>query len=62
MSNSINSVNISLAFIRKAIEKRIPKKPIKNLDYYVCRGCFADVPVDGFNYCPICGQRIDWSE
>ena len=45
----------------KSIEKQEPIKPINN--HCICgadvRNWTGDDP---FNYCPECGQKIDWSE
>ena len=58
----------------KAIEKQIPAEPHFEGDGYwngelvydtwVCPNCGTDyeVETDKYNYCPECGQRIDWSE
>lgn len=49
----------------EALDKQIPKKPL--IGKYTCR-CFNEhnIPVPCRNgkmkYCPMCGQRIDWSE
>ena len=50
-------------FAIKALEKQIPKKPTKDkyipeLDF--CPECGTEVT--NCNYCPLCGQNIDWSE
>lgn len=53
----------------EALEKQIPRKPIGGFDfanneYKICCECSAIVQ-DGewkANYCPDCGQKIDWSE
>ena len=53
----------------EALEKQIPKKPIGGVDfagneYRICCECSAIVQ-DGewkANYCPDCGQALDWSE
>lgn len=53
-----------------ALEKQIPKKPIKLEDgYYYCEHCgeykslmFFGGSKKRFAYCPICGQALDWSE
>lgn len=53
----------------EALEKQIPKKPLTGIDfarneYRICCECSAIVK-DGewrANYCPDCGQAIDWSE
>lgn len=52
-----------------AIDKQIPKKPIGGFDfanneYEICCQCSAIVQ-DGewrANYCPDCGQALDWSD
>lgn len=56
------------------IEKQIPKKPIFQGDGYYdgelvydtwfCPNCDTayEVDVDEYNYCPHCGQALDWSE
>ena len=52
-----------------ALEKQIPKKP----DFYgdsedgkmLCSSCgedLWDLKECGFNYCPYCGQALDWEE
>ena len=58
----------------KALKKQIPKKPIYQGDGYYdgelvydtwfCPNCDAgyEVGTDEYNYCPNCGQAIDWSE
>lgn len=53
----------------EALEKQIPKKPLAGIDFMgnefrICCKCSAIVK-DGewrANYCPDCGQAIDWSE
>lgn len=53
----------------EALEKQIPKRPLGGFDfanneYKICCKCSAIVK-DGewrANYCPDCGQAIDWSE
>lgn len=51
----------------KAIEREKAKKPMKAIDesgikYTACPLCGAVVQSDGFsfNYCPDCGQKLDW--
>ena len=59
----------------KALEKQIPKKPTFDGDGYAPDGSFAwdewlctncgsryEVDFDDYDYCPNCGQRIDWSD
>ena len=58
-----------------ALEKQIPKKPTFDGDGYAPDGSFAwdewlctncgsryEVDFDDYDYCPNCGQRIDWSD
>lgn len=47
----------------KAIEKQIPKKP-KGTQIPICGVCngIMDLMQGELNYCPNCGQKIDWSE
>ena len=56
-----------------ALEKQIPKKPKVPIDTWVCPDCGRDVEYQvmlgenilfggQYNYCPNCGQKIDWSE
>lgn len=47
-----------------ALEKQIPKKPIKPgplLLFYKCPICKNSVDDYG-RYCIVCGQKLDWSE
>lgn len=58
----------------KALEKQIPKKPDFEADGYsngqlvydtwICPCCEKryEVDYDEYDYCPNCGQSIDWSE
>lgn len=59
----------------EALEKQLPKKPDfegegcdqeGNLIYdtWICPNCeeYYEVDYDDYDYCPNCGQRIDWSE
>ena len=47
--------------IREALEKQIPKK-LKDDGWLYCPICGRDVLMDRFDYCPDCGQALDWSE
>lgn len=52
-----------LEVAKSALEKQIPKKPIKELNEIVCPNCKA--LVGSSPYCRYCGQKIeklDWSE
>lgn len=61
----------------EALEKQILKKPILEGDGYddtdtcvliydtwICPNCdkHYEVDFDEYDYCPICGQAIDWSD
>ena len=57
-----------------ALEKQIPKKPNLEGDGYadghlvydtwICPCCekYYEVDYDDYDYCPNCGQAIDWSD
>ena len=59
----------------KALEKQIPKKPTYEGDGYAPDGTFVwdewlcpccekryEVDYDDYDYCPNCGQKLDWSD
>lgn len=56
--------------IAKIVKKEIPKKPYFEsngypvYDTWICPRCGTnyEVDYDKFDYCPKCGQRIDWSD
>ncbi len=60
--------------LREAKEKRIPKMPYTwgdgysngdpVYDMYECPNCGEEYEIDGgkYDFCPKCGQAIDWSE
>ena len=45
----------------EALEKQIPKK-LKDDGWLYCPICGRDVLMDRFDYCPDCGQALDWSD
>lgn len=45
----------------EALKKQIPKK-LKDDGWLYCPICGRDVLMDRFDYCPDCGQALDWSE
>lgn len=49
-----------------ALDKQIPKRVHKNYDGLSARWCkcggYVDTPMNGYKYCPWCGQAIDWSD
>lgn len=58
----------------KALEKHIPKKPTEEqIDFeefvcicptckYTCEYGFEDFRDRKYEYCPMCGQKLDWGE
>ena len=72
MRKSKEEIEEILEYVIKRIGKRIPKKPDVSaynedgsLLMYKCPSCASpyDVDYDGqYDYCPKCGQAIDWSE
>lgn len=59
----------------KALEKQVSQKPRLDGDGYAPDGTFAydqwicprcnqvyEIDYDDYEYCPKCGQRIDWSD
>ena len=72
--NSIQFVNKrieALGMAISALEKQIPKKPKVPFDTWVCPECGRDVEYQAklgdnilfhgqYDYCPKCGQAIDW--
>jgi transcription initiation factor IIE alpha subunit len=62
MSKSKEEIGEILEYVIKRIDKRIPKKPNVSI-IYECPSCASpyDVDYDGqYDYCPKCGQLIDW--
>lgn len=75
MSKSKEEIEEILEYVIKRIDKRIPKKPNiygdgydddGNLiyDMYDCPNCDSSYEIDyeKYDYCPKCGQAIDWSD
>ena len=70
-SVAVEHCNIAI----EALEKQLPKKPTYEGDGYAPDGTFVydawecpncgecyEVDYDDYDYCPKCGQKIDWSE
>lgn len=65
LNEKFRALNVAL----EAIDKQIPKKPLSGIDFMgnefrICCDCSAIVQ-DGewrANYCPACGQALDWGE
>ena len=64
----------NMEMIVQALEKQIPKKPTYEGDGYAPDGTFVfdewlcpccgkryEVDYDDYDFCPNCGQKIDWS-
>ena len=49
--------------IKQALKRNEPMKPIQNNDprFYDCPNCQENIS-SVENYCPDCGQKLDWSE
>ena len=65
----------NMELIINALEKQIPKKPTYEGDGYAPDGTFVldewicpccekryEVDYDDYDFCPNCGQKIDWSD
>lgn len=67
-SISITALVECRTLIHKAVEKQIPCKPVptksNKAEIPVCGKCggIMDLEQGNLNYCPNCGQKIDWSE
>lgn len=73
---STNSLDVMEAIetAKAALEKQIPKSPDYEGDGYSngqlvydtwicpCCGHHYEVDYDDYEYCPKCGQKIDWSD
>ena len=70
LPDGIEAIQIAI----QALEKQIPKKPTYEGDGYAPDGTFVwdewlcpccgkryEVDYDDYDYCPNCGQKIDWS-
>lgn len=54
----------ALKLAKEALEKQIPKKPVKWCGIWICPTCDYGQDTDRFkpSYCKSCGQHLDWSE
>lgn len=52
--------NDSFYFLQELVDKQTPKKAYWNHTYY-CDVCNMEVKKYD-NYCPNCGQRLEWEE
>ena len=46
--------------IHKLIEKETPLEPINTGTEIWCRNCKEILDDDLWEYCPYCGQKVDW--
>lgn len=60
---------LNKAAILEALKKQIPQQVIMNQDEILCPACRYDMmglwdypDVQDPNYCPICGQALDWGD
>lgn len=69
--NELNAIYITeaLDMAIEALEKQIPKKPIKAKEHimysmcYICPNCQKNFSGTGIaSYCYHCGQALDWSD
>ena len=51
--------HISKQDLIEALTKHKPKSPIVMDLYLVCGSCEKDI-LRRYNYCPYCGQKVDW--
>lgn len=60
LNEKFKALNVAL----EAIDKQIPKKPIRLLYHEVgdCPFCETTVYISEDGFCPSCGQALDWSE
>ena len=62
-TNGSNAKVEAIDIAIQALEKQIPKKPKTDDRYimYICPCCNDFIKVS-HNYCPNCGQELDWSD
>lgn len=74
-NDRIPTTQEDLQTIKKALEKQIPKKPDYEgdgfdedgyliYDTWICPNCgkHYEVDYDDYDFCPECGQTLDWSD
>lgn len=59
-SDTFTELINALVQARIALGIQVPKEPIKSVNWYICQSCRLTVKKYE-NYCPYCGQKIDWS-
>lgn len=74
-NDRIPTTQEDLQTIKEALEKQIPKKPDYEgdgfdedgyliYDTWICPNCgkHYEVDYDDYDFCPECGQTLDWSD
>lgn len=46
----------------EAMQKQIPKEPTLHEGWLYCSVCRKDILMEGYKFCPDCGQRIKWED
>ena len=61
---SVEEMNIAIETLEKQIPCKLAPKSSKKSELPVCGKCnsIMDVVQGELNYCPNCGQAIDWSD
>lgn len=66
MSDYPERYDMALCIAREVFQKQVPVKPVYDHRYAEMGCAFCGNPVGGWeespDYCPQCGQAIDWSE
>lgn len=58
---AITKYRISKQDLVTALSKQKKMEPFKSLEgNYACRSCLSKI-VNGNNYCPVCGQAVEWA-
>ncbi len=75
LKKSAVKMNDDIEVLQELVDKAVPKKPFYEADGYdengeliydtwICPNCnhYYEVDYDDYDYCPNCGQAIDWSD
>ena len=75
LKKSAVKMNDDIEVLQELVDKAVPKKPFYEADGYdengeliydtwICPNCnhYYEVDYDDYDYCPNCGQVIDWSD
>ena len=73
-SGDVSDIKGAIECAVEALKKQIPRKPIITIDGFFngqpiydtwgCPNCgkVNETDFDDYEYCPICGQALDWSD